>query len=481
VNFGIVDWLIAGVYILAVVVVGSSMRRYVGKVESFMVAGKQLDVYLGVASLSATEFGIVTVMYAAELGYKNGFAGAAPGVLLAAAMLLVGGTGFVIKPLRESGVLTIPELLERRFGSKVRILAAAVIVTGGLLNMGVFLRIGGQFLMIVTGLGAGYVQVAMSIIVLMVLLYTTVGGMVSVLVADYLQFLMVGTGLVVVSVLVAANATWSGVVTAVERHSGAGGFNPLLSADMGWTYITWQALNALAIVVTWQTMIQRVLSAKNAGTARRVYTRTSFYFVGRFLIPAFWGMGALAMLPPALTPKLPLEAMPTYLAYLLPSGMLGLIVAAMLAAEMSTEAGYMLTWGTILFNDIIAPLRRRPLSASAGIRLNRVILVCIGAFLLLYGLWYQIPGRAFDYLSITANIYLSSISVLLISCCYWKRANAAGAVGAIIGGAISPVVFLVLGSSRNVQVAGLASFLFAAAGMVAGSQFGRTRSGRVTS
>lgn len=88
------------------------MRRYIGNVEDFMVAGKQMDVYLGIASLSATEFGIVTAMYIAELGYNNGFAGAVPGLLLALALLVVGFTGFVIKPLRDSEVLTIPELFE---------------------------------------------------------------------------------------------------------------------------------------------------------------------------------------------------------------------------------------------------------------------------------------------------------------------------------------------------------------------------------
>ena len=112
-----------------------------------------MDVYLGIASLAATEFGIVTCMYTAEAAYKYGFAGATPGLCHALAMLLVGMTGFCIKPLRDSGALTIPELFERRFGPGVRWAAGFVIVLGGLLNMGVFLRIGGEFLLLVAGLG----------------------------------------------------------------------------------------------------------------------------------------------------------------------------------------------------------------------------------------------------------------------------------------------------------------------------------------
>jgi SSS family solute:Na+ symporter len=149
-SFGWIDWGIIGVYLVGTMVAGLAMRRYVGKVEHFIVAGREMDVYLGIASLAATEFGIITAMYTAELGFKNGFAGATPGILMAVAMAVVGLTGFVINPLRNSGALTIPELLDRKFGMQVRWLSGLVIVLGGLLNMGVFLRIGGEFLMIVS-------------------------------------------------------------------------------------------------------------------------------------------------------------------------------------------------------------------------------------------------------------------------------------------------------------------------------------------
>ena len=131
---------------------GIACGKYVGSVEDFLVAGREMDVYLGIASLAATEFGIVTCMYAAQTGYNYGFAGATPGICMAIAMLVVGVTGFCIKPLRDSGVMTIPELFEQRFGPRIRWAAGVVIVLGGLLNMGVFLRIGGEFLVLVCGL-----------------------------------------------------------------------------------------------------------------------------------------------------------------------------------------------------------------------------------------------------------------------------------------------------------------------------------------
>ena len=151
-HFSWYDGAIVGVYLVATMAAGIRVRKYVGKVEHFLLAGREMNLYLGIASLAATEFGIVTCMYTAQLGYLHGFAGATPGIAMAIAMFVVGKTGFCIKPLRDAGVVTIPELLERQFGARVRWMAGVVIVLGGLLNMGVFLRMGGDFLINVCGI-----------------------------------------------------------------------------------------------------------------------------------------------------------------------------------------------------------------------------------------------------------------------------------------------------------------------------------------
>src|SRR4029450_11478406 len=130
-NFNwLLDGSIVGVYLVATMAAGLMVRKYVGKVEHFLVAGREMDAHPRIASLAATEFGIVTCMYTAQNGYEKGFAGATPGILNALAMAIVGLTGFVIKPLRDSGVITITELLEQQFGKRVRWAAGVVIVLG---------------------------------------------------------------------------------------------------------------------------------------------------------------------------------------------------------------------------------------------------------------------------------------------------------------------------------------------------------------
>jgi len=475
-NFNwLLDGSIVGLYLLATMAAGLMVRKYVGKVEHFLVAGREMDVYLGIASLAATEFGIVTCMYTAQNGYEKGFAGATPGFLMALAMAVVGFTGFVINPLRDSGVMTIPELFEKKFGPRIRWAAGVVIVLGGLLNMGVFLRTGGQFLVLVAGLDVKYLEIMMTALLVGVAVYTILGGMLSVLVTDYMQFIVMSAGLIVVTILILMNVGWENLVTTVETHYGAGGFNPFINPTMGWQYVVFNLMLNTAAVLTWQTIIARVLSAKDTMTGRKVYTRTSFFFVCRFLIPGLWGIAALATLGPVANS---LEAMPRYLSTAVPPGLMGLLVAAMLAADMSTDSSYMLTWGSVIYNDIMAPFRKKPWSEKRGLFWNRSIIAFIGVFLLFYGLWYPLKGDLWTYLGVTGTIYLASISVLLIACCYWRKANSWGAGAAILISAVLPISYLVMeqvpstaaiAKSIGPYYSGIATYLLSGAAMVIGS------------
>ena len=474
-----IDGSMVGVYLLATMIAGIAVRKYVGKVEHFLVAGREMNVYLGIASLAATEFGVVTCMYTAQNGYDKGFAGSTPGILQAVAMLLVGLTGFCIKPLRDSGVMTIPELFERRFGPRIRWAAGVVIVLGGLLNMGVFLRMGGEFLVTVCGFDAKYLEITMTALLVAVAVYTILGGMLSVLVTDFLQFVVMSGGLIAVTLLILVNVGWDKLVSTVEAHHGAGGFNPFVNPTMGWSYVLFNALLNLGAVLTWQTTIQRVLSAKDTSTGRRIYTGTAFFFVCRFLIPGIWGIAALAMLAPGQIGGSSLNAMPMFLSTFVPVGLMGVLVAAMLAADMSTDSSYMLTWGSVIYNDILAPFRKTPWPEKKGLRWNRSIVALIGIFLLIYGLWYPLKGDLWTYLGVTGSIYLTSMSTLLVACCYWKRANSWGAAGAIIFGALIPALYLVLEQvpatadfakgKIGPYYSGIAAYVAAALAMVVGS------------
>lgn len=451
------NWYIDGsivlVYLLGTISLGLFMRRFVQNVDDYLVAGRKVDLSLGIASLSATEFGIVTCMANAQLGYKYGFAGVTPGIALVLAMFIVGKTGFCIRPLREQRVVTIPELFDRKFGRKVRWASGLVIVLGGLLNMGVFLRMAGDFLTRVMGISPQYLEVMMTLMLIVVATYTILGGMLSVLVTDYLQFIVMGLGLIAVTLLFYFQFGWQEVTQHLEKELGPGAFNPFHGGDYGWERVILDCLVALAVVLTWQTMIARVLSAKDTNTGLRMYTWTAPFFMVRFGIPAFIGIVALYYFAQTGTaPADSIMAMPNLIALTVPVGLMGILIAAMLAADMSTNSSYLLAWSSVIYNDILQPIHQNKWSAKRGLLVNRLLVGAIGLFLLFYGLWYPLKGDLWVYLQVTGTIYLSSMSVLLIAACYWPKANNWGAIAAIVSGSIIPIAFLILQEVEGTQV-----------------------------
>jgi SSS family solute:Na+ symporter len=114
-NFGLIDWIIVGVYMLITVGVGLYVNRYIRDMSDYMVAGRSIKSYLGVATMIGSELGLVTVMYSAQKGFTGGFAAFHIAVIAGVVAFIVGITGFIVVPLRKMGVMTIPEFYEKRF------------------------------------------------------------------------------------------------------------------------------------------------------------------------------------------------------------------------------------------------------------------------------------------------------------------------------------------------------------------------------
>lgn len=472
------DGSIIGFYILISLLVGLSIRKYVTNVEDYLVAGREVNLYAGMASLAATEFGIVTCMAAAQLGYRYGFSGAIVGLLLCTSMYLVGKTGFCIKPLRDANAMTLPEFFEKKYSPRVRWATGVIIVIGGLLNTGVFLRTGGDFLVAVVGLNPKYLEITMTGLLIVVALYTVLGGMISVLVTDFLQFILMSAGMIIVTIYIVFTIGWGNILDAVQSTYGAAGFNPFINKNLGWQYVMYTFLTVSATVLTWQTMISRVLACKDSTVAKKMYTKTSFFYIVRSLIPVSWGLAALTIWKPDMLGGAPITAMPKFLAAALPTGLIGIVVAAMLAADMSTDSSYLLGWASVIYNDILVVLHKGTWSEKKAVFLNKILVAAIGLFLLFYGLWYPLKSDLWVYMTLTASIYSVSVSTLLIAACYWKKANTWGAYAAIVVGSATPLLFLImqqisatteLAKSIGPYYSGIAAFAFAWIAMIIGS------------
>src|SRR5689334_18631294 len=241
-NFTALDWTIVGAYLAASVSVGLLGKRYVGKLSHYLVAGRELGLYVGIATLAATEIGTITFMYNAELGYKYGFAAFAAAMISGLVMIFVGRTGFVIRRFRELKLMTVPEYFEVKYSRGLRIVTGVLVAIGGILNMGVFLKIEGEFLTVVSGIDARYLVAVMTVIRLLELMYTVLGGMVAVVITDFVQYVLLSVATVVVSIYSIRFAGWGNIVTKVTTVMGSAGFNPLENPKFGITFLVWQVL-----------------------------------------------------------------------------------------------------------------------------------------------------------------------------------------------------------------------------------------------
>ncbi len=143
--------------------------------------------------------GLVTIIYFSEEAYSNGFVAIIAGIIAALTMWVIGKTGFVIKHLRSLGIRTVPEYFQIRFRPGVRWIAGVLIFLTGILNLGIFLQVEGKFLSIAMGFPAHTLPVIMGIILVIVVSYTMLGGMYSVVITDVFQFIILLAGIVMIT------------------------------------------------------------------------------------------------------------------------------------------------------------------------------------------------------------------------------------------------------------------------------------------
>ena len=110
-GLSLLDWIIIVIYLTLSLGLGLFFAKKVKSMADFVSAGRNIGLYLGVASMAGTEMGLITIMYSAQKGFSGGFAAFHIAVVAGIITFLVGLSGFIVVPLRKLKVLTIPEFL----------------------------------------------------------------------------------------------------------------------------------------------------------------------------------------------------------------------------------------------------------------------------------------------------------------------------------------------------------------------------------
>ena len=386
--------------------------------------------------------------------------------------------------------MTIPEFYNLRFGRNVQIIGGIILALGGILNMGLFLQAGARFMMGITGYSnpAG-LKIFMSVMLIMVLIYTVMGGMVSVVLNDFMQFIVLSIGMLIGSIYAIQKIGWGNLFKAPETVDSVAWFNPFAEGSgFGMIYVTFMVVLTFSAGALWQSGTLRALSAKTPKIAKQLFAWSSISYLARRVIPMLWGICAYIFV--SQTPKLlsafqgpnPLNSqfgMPIFIAKVLPSGLLGLLAAGMLAAFMSTHDSYLLSWSSVITQDIIAPIKalfsKDELSDQTRLLITRISIVCIGIFLMIWGLWFEAPVSLWNYMAVTGTIYLAGAFTVVVAGLYWKKASKTGAVLALLAGLLAILGIGPWTQGENVpfyltdKFIGLMTFAIAFLGMVLGS------------
>lgn len=433
-----IDILIIVAEILLVVIIGFLAARKVKRTaEGYFLASGNMPWYLIGAAFVSTSISSEQIVGTIGAAYKGGL-GIANWEWWALPTYLLTMIFFIPLYLRNK-IMTVPELLNRRFGPACGAIYSFVILTGYIFVFLPPVIYGGSLtLSELTGWNQGYVMAG---IILITASYTLAGGLSSVMWTDAIQCIMlIGGGVIFYFVaLHHIPGGWGAMVEAAPERfhlykppsDPEAPFAGLILATFG-VFLFYQSSN--------QVMIQRILSARSRWDGVMGLIFSGFINIVRPLVTCLVGLILYHWLDlmqkgPSLLPDNQDRAFPLALQLFAPSGLKGIILAGFFAAVMASVSSLSNSIATIFSLDVY----KKFINKDAG---DKKLIVAGqisgGAALVMSSLIAPLVGSVglFKYFQ-TGVTYMATpfISVLLMGI-FWKRANYAGAVAGLTGGVI---------------------------------------------
>jgi SSS family solute:Na+ symporter len=428
-NFGTFDGIILVSYLVGVMILGFYYSRKNNKTMSdYFLTGRNLT-WLGVGmSLFATNISSEHFIGLAGSGANSGLA-VGQFELMAIFILII--LGWFLAPIYiKSGVITMPEFIEKRYDARSRkIFTFISIVVYLFTKISVTLFAGGILFYKIFGLN---IYASAIIIVLMTGIYSVVGGSYAVMKTQIVQGFMMLAGALLLTIF---GLNEVGGFAALQEKLPVDYFTmfkPMDHPDFPWTGIIFGA----PIIAFWywcadQYIVQRVLSARSIDDARRGSLLAAFLKITPIFILVLPGLIAYALFPGLQGD----EAYPVLIASnILPVGVKGFVLAALLAAIMSSLASVFNSTASLITNDFYKP--RHPKASEEKLvlvgRLTTMIIVVTA--ILGVPLVKLISSQLYLYMqSIQANIS-PPITAVFIFGLFMKKVNAKGALWTLIIG-----------------------------------------------
>jgi len=426
INLSTLDLTIFGIYILGVLALGlyASQKGKQTKRDYFL-AGDKLPWWMIGGSIIAANISSHHLVGAMGAAYDRGF------VVIAMewGAILVGFNAllWIFLPFYiRNGFYTVPEFLQRRFGSATRsTYAFLILLTYVFVEISAVLYLGALALHALLD-----IPVFTSILALAALtgIYTVLGGLRAVIWTEMMQLgiLVVGGAILTIATLKAAGGIETLLSTTKDWHL----FLPADDPDFPWTmYLGGVLCISTFYCATNQFIVQRVLAAKNEWHARMGVIFGDYL---KFLVPLIITLPALVafkIVPDLDTPDL---LFPTLVKMLLPPGLIGLVMAGLIAAVMSHLSGAINSCTTILTVDVYLAFFKKDASEQQAVRFGRIagtVIILLGIACTLLLMSYS-DKPIFIYLMNAYGLFTPGIATMFLLGILWKKTTSAGALTA---------------------------------------------------
>ncbi|MDC7831458.1 MULTISPECIES: sodium:solute symporter [Pseudomonas] len=419
----ILDISVVLAYALAMLLLGWYGMRRARNQEEFLVAGRNLGPACYLGTMAATVLGGAATVGTVRLGYVHGLSGFWLCAMLGGGILVL--NLFLAKPLLKLRIYTVTQVLERRYTPLARQASAAIMFVYALMLSVVSVLAMGTVIQVLFELPFwSAILLGGSVVVI----YSSIGGMWSLTLTDIVQFVIKTAGLmfVLLPICLTRVGGWDALVAKLPASAFA---LTTLGYDTIFTYFLIYFFGILIGQDIWQ----RVFTARSEGVARVAGSLAGVYCVLYGLVGALIGMCARVLLPDLGDAN---NAFAAIVRSTLPDGIRGLVIAAALAAMMSTASAGLLAASTTLTEDLLPRLRG---GKASTLGMARGFTLLTGLAVLAVAL---LVNDVIGALTLAYNLLVGGILVPLLGAILWPRATTAGALASMLLGSIAAIVFM---------------------------------------
>lgn len=459
-------WFVT-IYLVISIVIGLSAARRVNSTKDFAIAGRHLPLPMVMATVFATWFGSEAIFGISGTFVQEGVNGIAADPFGASLCLVIAGIFFSTK-LYKLNLMTLGDFYRIRYNRTVELLTTLAIVVSYLGWVAAQVKALGLVIHMITG-GAVSEELGMVLSIIVVLTYTTLGGMFSIAILDFLQMVVIIVGLLYISHIVADMA--GGVLPVVTHAQLAGKLDFFPEGADVWVVLTFLGgfLTMMLGSIPQQDVFQRITSAKSAKVALwGSLLGAGVYFLFTF-VPMFIAYAATLIDPVVFGQLAKVDAeqiLPTLVMQHTPLLAQVLFFGAVISAIMSTASATLLAPSVTFAENILKDFMPE-MTDKAFLRLMRLCLFGFALVVLIYAL--NSDNSIFGMVESAYKVTLAGAFVPLVFGAFWKRATNQGALSAIVFGVATWLAIELIWGESSLVPAQLIGLVVSAFAMVTGS------------